>query len=174
MREALTLLLSPEKIETWYAGMETQNAAHTLAITIALQSLISTMTDPAQRATPLEQAIKAVLEKHETQARARLLAESAKSIEDAWVKRDSQALSQIHQSISRHGFELAAKQAIEKMNGEHLHATANWVLAWCTDAKTRAEAASGYPDALDFQKASIDPTEYAAMKDAAIYLGATT
>lgn len=173
MREALTLLLSPEKIESWYAGMETRNAAQTLAVTVALQSFISTMTDPAQRATQPEQAIKAVLDKRATQAREQLLAESAKSIEDALVKRDSQALSRIHQAMSRRGFEVAAKQVIERMNEALLHAVSNWVLTWCMEAKTRGEAASGFPDAINFELAGIDPAEYAAMKDAEIYLSAT-
>lgn len=174
MREALTLLLSPEKIELWYAGMETRNAAQTLAVTVALQSFISTMTDPAQRATQPEQAIKAVLDKRATQAREQLLAESATSIEDALVKRDSQALSRIHQAMSRRGFEVAAKQAIERMNEALLHTASNWVLTWCMEAKTHGEAASGFPDALNFELAGIDPAEYAAMKDTAIYLSAAS
>ena len=174
MREALTLLLSPEKIESWCAGLETQNAAHTLAVTIALQAFISTMTDPAQRATPPEQAIKAVLDKHAAQARGRLLAENTAAIAAALSKRDSQALSRIHQSMSRRGFELAAKQAIEGMNEEILHTATNWVLPWCTDAKKRGEAASGFPDAINFELAGIDPAEYAAMKDTAIYLSAAS
>jgi hypothetical protein len=172
MHEALTLSLSPEKLDAWCARMEMPNAAHTLAVTVALQSFISTMIDPAQHATATETAIKAVLDRHAAQARARLLAENTTAIAAALSKRDSQALSRIHQSMSRRGFELAAKQAIEGMNAEILHATADWVLAWCADAKKRGEAASGFPDALNFELAGIDPAEYAAMKDTAIYLSA--
>lgn len=174
MRETLTLSLSPEKLDAWCAGMEIPNAAHTLAVTVALQSFISTMIEPAQRATPTETAIQAVLDKYAAKARARLLAENTTAIAMALSKRDSQALSRIHQSMSRRGFELAAKQAIEELNAEILHTAANWVLAWCADAKMRGEAASGYPDALNFELAGIDPAEYAAMKDAAIYLSAAS
>lgn len=172
MREGLTLFLSPEKIESWYDGMDTRNAAHTLAVTVALQSFISTMTDPAQRATPPEQAIKAVLDSRAAHARDRLLTENTVAIADALTKQDSQTLAHIHQSISRRGFEVATKQAIEGMNEELLHTAANWVLTWCMEAKTRGEAASGFPDALNFELAGINPVEYAAMKDAAIYLSA--
>lgn len=174
MREALILSLSPEKLDAWCASMEMPNAAHTLAVTVALQSFISTMIEPAQRATPTEAAIKAVLDKHAAHARERLLAENTAAIGAALSKRDSQALSRIHQSMSRRGFELASKQAIEEMKEETLHSATNWVLAWCADAKKRGEAASGFPDALNFELAGIDPAEYAAMKDAAIYLSAAS
>ncbi len=172
MSEVLTLLLSPEKLEAWYADMATLNAAHTLAVTIALQSFIAAMVNPVQRATPAEIALKALLNKHAAQARERLLAENTEAIREALANQDRQALSRIHHAMSRHGFELAAKQAIEEMHEAHLHTAARWVLTWCREAKARGEAASGFPDALNFEQAGIDPIEYAAMKDTGIYLGA--
>jgi hypothetical protein len=38
------------------------------------------------------------------------------------------------------------------------------------DAKARALAASGYPDALDFHKAGVSPLQYAAMSELRNYL----
>jgi hypothetical protein len=46
----------------------------------------------------------------------------------------------------------------------------DWALAWYSDAKSRALAASGYPDALNFHQAGISPQEYAAMDDVSNYL----
>ena len=125
--------------------MEPQNAAHNLAITVALQSFISAMTDPAQRATPPAIAIRKMLGDHAELERERLLAENARAIVQALAKQDSQALSRIHHSMSRHGFEVAAKQAIKELPKERLHAAAHWVLTWFREAKTRGEAASGFP-----------------------------
>jgi hypothetical protein len=170
----LELEFTPEALQAWCAKLETPSAAHTLAVSVALQSFISSMTTPTQRATPLEQAVKAVLEQHATEARARLLAENTLAIAEALTRQDCRALAQIHHAMSRRGFELASRQAIADMPTVTAQAAAHWCAAWCSEAKTRAVAASGFPDALNFAGAGIDPKEYAAMKDAEIYLGAAT
>lgn len=166
------LHFTPAELQAWLAKLDTPSAAHTLAVSVALQGFIACMTTPTQRATPLELAVKTMLEQHAAEARARLLAENTLAIKEALTRQDHQSLARIHHSMSRRGFELTCKQALADLSTETVQAAANWCVAWCNEASARAVAASGFPDALNFAGAGIDPKEYAAMKDAEIYLGA--
>lgn len=78
---------------------------------------------------------------------------------------DCAAVTQIHEDLSRNGFWQVAQIAAAKLDAAERTRANAWAHAWCADAKTRALAASGYPDALNFQKAGISATEYAAMTD---------
>ena len=170
----LTLTLNTGKLNDWYTELAKQapNSAHQLAVTVALQSFVLAMNAPGQRGTEAEREILKSLDAHAVQVREHLLAENTKAIGEALSRQDSRALSAIHHAISRRGFEITAKRAIEEIAPETLLAAASWASNWCAQAKARAEAASGFPDALDFHKAGINPLEYAAMKDVEIYLGA--
>ena len=47
---------------------------------------------------------------------------------------------------------------------------ARWASHWSGDARHKAEQASGYPDALDFNTAGIAIEEFQAMLDVSRYL----
>lgn len=168
----IALVLTPDTVEIQCleAIKQSRNTSHVLAALIALQSFISATARPADRYTPAYEASKAIIEKHAIAIRAKILAENAKNLAESIMQRNRQEIARIHTSLSRNGFWQAAQQAISQFGPDDLASSAPWAKDWCSTAKTRAQAASGYPDALDFSKAGIAATEYAAMTELSHYL----
>jgi hypothetical protein len=167
----IALLLTPDTAETQCleAIKQARNTSHALAVLIALQSFIAFTVRQADRYTPAYEAVKAVIEKHTFATRAKILAENADDLAAAILQRNRPEITHIHAALSRNGFWQAAQQAISQFRLDDLAAAATWVKDWCSVAKTQAQAASGYPDALDFSKAGIAATEYAAMTEINLY-----
>lgn len=167
----ILLLLSPETAEAQCLETikQARNASHALAALIALQSFISATARPTDRYTPVYEAVKAAIEKHAIATRAKILAENADNLAVAIRQRSRPAIAGIHAALSRNGFWLAAQQAIGQFRPDELAASAKWAKDWCSVAKKQAQAASGYPDALDFSKTGITATEYAAMTEISHY-----
>ncbi|MDP3483798.1 MAG: hypothetical protein Q8S05_10875, partial [Sulfuricella sp.] len=148
---------------------QARNSSHALAALIALQSFISATARPADRHTPAYEAVKGAVEKHAAEIRMRILAEHAQALAEAIRQRNRPEIARIHAALSRNGFWQAAQQAIGQFRPDNLAASAAWAKDWCSEARTQAQAASGYPDALDFGKAGIAATEYAAMTEISHY-----
>jgi len=167
----IALLLTPDtaEIQCQEAIKQARNTSHALAALITLQSLISATARPADRYTPAYEAVKAVIEKHAIATRAKILAENANNLAVAILRRNRPEIAQIHGALSRNGFWQAAQQAISQFGPDDLAASAAWAKEWCNQARKQAQAASGYPDALDFNKAGIAATEYAAMTEISHY-----
>jgi hypothetical protein len=89
---------------------------------------------------------------------------------DALGEQDLGGIQGVHAALSRNGFHQTVLAAIRQLSGEQLRATAAWVADWQGDARTRAEAASPYPDALDLRAAGISPARFAAMSELNMYL----
>ncbi|MHB9117317.1 MAG: hypothetical protein ACYC2R_03455 [Burkholderiales bacterium] len=159
--------LGTEQAEAFCAALwrQSPNPAHTLAALTALESFLFATVRAAQRSSPEFAAIAALLQRHAAQARAQLLADTSLELQAAMAERSLASVARLHRSLSRNGFGQAAQNAAQNMEPEALHSAAAWAAAWCRDAKARALAASGYPDALDFKGAGILPAEYAAMSD---------
>jgi len=159
----ISLLLSPETIhaQCLFAIKQARNASHALATLIALQTFISAAAQPSDRESPAHRAIKEIMEGHAATLREQLLAEKTHALR----AQDCAAITSIHDDLSRNGFWQAAQVAITELDSAERAGAKAWAQAWCDDAKARALAASGYPDALNFQKAGISPLEYAAMTD---------
>lgn len=172
--DALVLSLSAAGLDAYCGDLLRQapNGGHALAGLMALQSFLAAMASQDVRLSPAYRAAQAVIEGHAAQARARLMEESAAGLARAMRDGSRQEIARIHASLSRNGFWQAARQAIGGLNAAELAAASDWAEAWCREAKARAEAASGYPDALDFRQAGIAPEEYAAMTEVAGYLEA--
>ena len=170
--QTITLLLSPDAVDAqcMFAIRQARNSSHALATLIALQSFMAATVVPAARHTPAYEAVKDVIEKHAAVVRASLLAQQAAALAENMRRQDCAAIARIHEDISRNGFWQAAQQAMGGLDGAALAAAREWVDSWCVDAKLRALAASGYPDALNFGKAGISPHEYAAMTELLNYL----
>jgi len=168
----IALLLTPDtaEIQCLEAIKQARNTSHALAALITLQSFISATVRPADRYTPAYEAVKAAIEKHTIATRARILAENANNLAKAIRLRNRREIAHIHAALSRNGFWQAAQQAISQFGPDDLAASAKWAKEWCNEAKTQAQAASGYPDALDFSKTGIAATEYAAMSEINHYL----
>ncbi|OIP18968.1 MAG: hypothetical protein AUK53_00675 [Betaproteobacteria bacterium CG2_30_59_46] len=165
------LLLTPDvaEIQCQETIKQARNASHALAALIALQSFILATARPSNRFTPAYEAVKAVVEKHAAEIRMRILAENAEALAEAIRERNRPEITHIHSALSRNGFWQAAQQAIGQFGPDDLAASAAWVKDWCSVARTQAQTASGYPDALNFSKAGIAATEYAAMTEISHY-----
>lgn len=168
----ITLLLAPDNVEAQCleAIKQARNPSHALAALIALQSFISATANPSDRFTPAYEGVKAVVEKHAAEIRMQILAEHAEALAEAIRQRNRPEIARIHAALSRNGFWQAAQQAMRQFGVDDLAAAAAWAKDWCLGAKASAQAASGFPEALDFRKAGISATEYAAMTDVGNYL----
>ena len=168
----IDLNLTPDNVEAQCqeAIKQARNASHALAALITLQTFIAATVQPTHKFTPAYETVKAVVERHAAEIRARILAESADALALAIRQRNCPELARIHASLSRNGFWQMAQQAARQLDSSELLGAATWSRDWCRDAKARAEAASGFPDALDFRKAGIAPAEYAAMTEINRYL----
>ncbi|MGE5027778.1 MAG: hypothetical protein ACM3JK_04825 [Betaproteobacteria bacterium] len=171
-KSEIILLLAPDNIEAQCleAIKQARNASHALAALIALQSFISATIRPSDRFTPAHEAVKAVVDKHAAEIRIRILAEHAEALAEAIRQRNRPEIARIHTALSRNGFWQAAQQAMQQLGEDELATAAEWAKGWCRSAKSSAQSASGFPEALDFRKAGISTTEYAAMTDVGNYL----
>lgn len=168
----ISLLLSRETIhaQCLFAIKQARNTSHSLAILIALQTFVAATAQPSDRDTPAHQAIREIIESHAATMRAQLLTEQASVLADAMRAKSCTDVTRIHGDLSRNGFWQAAQDAIGELDITELNGAKVWAQSWCVDAKARALSASGYPDALNFQKAGISPNEYAAMTDINNYM----
>ena len=167
----IALLLTPDtaEIQCLEAIKQARNTSHALAALITLQSFISATVRAADRYTPGYEAVSTVIEKYVISTRAKILAENANHLVKAIWLRNRSEIAHIHAALSRNGFWQAAQQAISQFGPDDLAASAEWAKEWCNEAKTQAQAASGYPDALNFSKAGIAASEYAAMTELSHY-----
>lgn len=168
----IALLLTPDatEIQCLEAIKQARNTSHALAALITLQSFISAAVRPADRHTPAYEAVKTTIEKYTIATRAKILAENANTLATAILQRNQPEIARIHAALSRNGFWQAAQQAISQFRPDDLTTSDAWVKEWCNEAKMQAQVASGYPDALNFSKAGIAATEYAAMTEISHYL----
>lgn len=168
----ITLLLSPETIhaQCLFAIQQARNTSHALASLIALQTFVSATAQADDRESPAHRAIREIIAGQASILRERLLAEHAHALADAMRKQSCAEITRIYDELSRNGFWQVAQIATAKLDAAEQARAKAWVSAWCADAKDRALAASGYPDALNFQKAGISAKEYAAMTDSNKYM----
>jgi hypothetical protein len=172
--DKLVLSLTAGTVDAYCDDLVRQspNGGHALAGLVALQSFVAAISHPDSRFTTAYKAIQTVIEARAARVREALLEEGAADLARALRQADGREVVRIHGSLSRNGFWQAAQRATGLLAPDELVAAAAWAQAWCRDAKTRAEAASGYPDALDLRGAGISPGEYAAMTEIAGYLDA--
>lgn len=168
MAQSLCLTLSVDDIEKHCTELRAQprGPAHLLTALMTLQACISSHTTPGSHSDPAYRDIQAVLERHAAAAREALLEETARALQTALLEQDRRAIVRAHGALSRNGFWQAVAQASQAPITAHLEEAARWLSSWCATAKSRAQAASPYPESLDFKAAGIDPKEYAAMEEA--------
>ena len=114
--------------------------------------------------------IQAYINRLVDEARINYIDEQADSLLEALIKKDITALADIHQNMSRNGFHKMLQDVLIRISPSELMPIANWCHQWLIDARARAEAASGYPEAYDFRKAQIDMHQYQAVEDLSICL----
>lgn len=167
MTQTLHLALSAEHIGKLCAelGLQARGPAHLLTALMALQTCIAAHTPPGDRANAAYRDIQEILGHLSEEARRSLLEETAGILRAALMEQDSRAITRAHEALSRNGFWQAVAQVAEKLGKAQIEHAGDWLAAWCREKKSRAQAASPYPDSLDFRAAGIDPKEYAAMDE---------
>jgi hypothetical protein len=164
--QAFSLELTPQEVETRCAALWQQfrSPGQVLAALVAMQSLFALAPAGKREKAPYPD-IQAILARHAEHARSALIGESAQRLQGALQHRETREIGRIHAGLSRNGFWQAAAAASLGRNGAELAGDNVWLAQWCQSARTRAEAASGYPDALDFRAAGIDAEEYTALQE---------
>ena len=162
--EHLTLKLTPQGMERYcrQTRRSARDTATALAALVAVQTFLAAQVDAEDG---LYRNIRDVLSEHVDALQARLLEESGAAIAAALRGADSGALARAAGPLSRSGFATALEHAWRALGPAERATAAAWVRRWCADARRRGDAASGYPDAPDFQAAGIDLREYAALAD---------
>lgn len=170
--EALKLFLSaPQAAAYCQAVLErTRQPGQALAALTSIQAFIAETADPGEQARAVYRDIKQVLDEHVAAARAKVMEENLALLLPALAERNLCDIQRAHAALSRNGFHQTVLAAIERLPDAALLAASEWIAEWRRDAKARAEAASGYPDALDLRGAGIPLGLYAAMSELEMYL----
>lgn len=168
----LKLLLSPEQTDTHCQVLVTQtrHSGQILAALTALHGFITATAHPDEQTGSTYDEIKRTLEQHIAKARESVMQDNLARLLSALGEQDLCYIQNVHAALSRNGFHQTVLAAIRQLPDAKLHSAAAWVADWHRDAKTRAEAASPYPDALDLRGAGISPARFAAMSELNIYL----
>lgn len=170
--EKLTLLLSPEQADTHCQVLitQTRHSGQTLAALTALHAFITATALPNEQSKDAYNEIKHLLEQHIATARNRVMEDNLARLLGALDSQNLADIQSVHAALSRNGFHQTALAAIHHLPQPALLAAATWVGDWYRDARSRAESASPYPDALNLQGAGISPACFAAMTELNNYL----
>lgn len=168
----LSLLLSPEQADDYFRTLATQirHSGQALAAITALQAFISATASNDEQSRDAYRAIKNMIDQHVASARTRVMQDNLASLLEALGEQSLEGVQNVHAALSRNGFHQTVLAAIRQLSDEALLAAANWAADWHRDARASAEAASGFPDALDLRGTGIPPARFAAMSELNIYL----
>lgn len=137
----------------------------------ALITFISSQADAGEQAKAEFLSIRQTLLDHFEQAREALLNEHGQRLRRALQAQNLPHIAALHASLSRDAFWTLLGRTAQQLDNAALDSLRNWASGWLTQAKQRAQQASPYPDAIDFNAAGIDASEYLAMTDLCRYLG---
>ncbi len=170
--EKLVLRLSAPQTEAYCQAVleRTRQPGQALAALTAVQAFIAETADPGEQSRAVYRDLKSILDNHVAAARARVMEENLALLLPALAERDLCGILRVHAALSRNGFHQTVLASLQRLSETALQDTAGWVTEWRRDAKARAEAASGYPDALDLRGAGIAPGLYTAMSEMDAYL----
>ncbi len=170
---AITLQLTASGIDAYCRELARRSPTleKRVAAIDAIITFISTQTDVGEQAKAEFRAIKHTLLDHFEQAREALLDERAQRLQQALQKRHLPSIAMLYTSLSRDAFWTLLGRVERQLDAAALSALRSWAAGWLIQAKQRAQQASPYPDAIDFNAAGIDASEYLAMIDLGRYLG---
>ena len=138
------------------------NKTHDALIT--LESFI-TLFSQKHHGTKEYQLIENTLKSITENSRQLLLEKNTQVLISTLKQCDAKALAAVHTPLSRNGFYQILQVAIEQLSDEEISLLMIWTANWVKEARQLAEAASEYPDAMDFKKANISFEEYQALSD---------
>jgi len=174
--DAITLHLTASGIDAYCRELARRSPTleKRVAALDALITFISSQADAGVQASKEFAAIKQTLLQHFEQARAALLEERARRLQQALQNQHLPTITALYTSLSRDAFWTLLGQIERQLDRAALASLCHWAADWLSQARQRARQASRYPDAIDFHAAGIDATEYLAMNDLCRHLGIDT
>ena len=171
MPDKINLVVEAEALEKFCRSLiaRSRDIATVHDALVTLESFIVLFGRNAHGTTEyqvIESRIKSITD----ETRTKLLQLRTQELKQALEQCSVEAVTAIHTPLSRDGFYTILQSAVAQMTGNSVATITRWASQWFSDAKQRAETASGYPDALDFKKSGIRIEEYQAMLDTSRYL----
>ncbi|MCW9025444.1 MAG: hypothetical protein OQK73_12300 [Gammaproteobacteria bacterium] len=131
---------------------------------ITLESFI-TLFSKMHHGTNEYRLIDELIKEYSEKTRQELLAEKSLELIQAIKNMDLASIARIHTPLSRSGFIQVLEQCQEQLSQVEINKIQGLAGNWLTEARQKAEEASGYPDAFDFKKANIDIEQFQAISD---------
>ncbi len=171
MVDKINLSVDTENLEQFCQKLikRSRDIAKTHDTLVTLESFIL-LFGKAAHGTREYQAIEDLVKSCSEQTRTQLLSQRTDELKRALQKCNVAEVTVIHTPLSRDGFYSILQSVVAEILDSQLADISRWAINWSAEAKQKAEAASGFPDALDFDKAGIDIEEYHAMLDVSRYL----
>lgn len=170
----LVMQMTPKQIDSFCNKIisRSRNTANIHEALMVLEAFTSAFSKDSHGADSYKN-IQDTLKKHSQKTRKKLMSEKTTQLGVALISHDIKLLADVYASLSRNGFYQILTNATDEIDRSQITPMAEWVIAWAVDAKQKAEDASGYPDALDFEKAEIDIVQYQVMTDIAYFFNNT-
>ena len=169
---AITLQLTAHGIDSYCRELARRSPTleKRVAALDALITFVSSQTEPGEQAKAEFVSIKQTLLDHFGQAQEALLNERAQRLHQALQAQHLPHITNLYASLSRDAFWALLGRVEQQLDAAALDTLRNWASGWMLQAKQRAQQASPYPDAIDFNAAGIDAADYLAMTDVCHYL----
>jgi len=131
---------------------------------ITLESFITLFTKDSH-GTKEYQLIESSIKEITETSRKLVLEKNTHELIKALQHCNADSLAKIHTPLSRNGFYQILQTTIGELSDDDIRRVMIWSANWLKEAKQLAQQASGYPDALDLNKAGISIEEFQAMSD---------
>lgn len=166
----LSIQLNPQQLNSFCKKIisRSRNTANIHEALIVLEAFISTFSSDSQGADNYKN-VQEALRLHSEKTRNKLMLEKTQQLKQGLVTQNIVLLTAVFVSLSRNGFYQILAIATQQIHSTQIDLIGSWVISWASEAKQKAELASGYPDALDFKKANIDIEQYQTMADIAYF-----
>ncbi len=170
--DKIPLQLSPQWIADYCHGMRrsTSSVEKRLAALDSLQTFIRTVIETVYLDNEVYKQIVAILASSIEEARVELTESGVRRLSRAFEQHKVIDVAVLFNSMSRSGFWEILTQTVNQMEQNVSEDCSLWAQSWLSEARSRGEKASPYPDAIDFEAAGINIGEYTAMTDVCKYM----
>lgn len=161
---SITLKISAAKITRFCDELcsGSSNISRKHASLIALEGFIIRHADSDTYSESFNRIL-SIIQGFSEQTRQELLATYQQQLRSALEQQQTNEITRIHQALSRNGFDQLLGESLGPLQPAAREALKTWAENWCSEAEATAQAASGYPDALNFSATPIALPEYQAM-----------
>lgn len=162
--DVLVFMVSPRAVEERCQALwrDFKSPSQILAALVAMENLLA-LAPPGDREGPAYRCIRSAIARHAEVARGELLGECEGRLAAALLHREMREITRVHGILSRKSFWQAGASASRRLEYASQLDALSWLEGWVESS--RAKAASGYPDSLNFRAAGIDVAEFAAMEE---------